>query len=158
MTMSQRNQPLALMAENERALALLYEQYAHQLPQMAAFWRDPAEEERHHATLIASLERATSAATDRSGRFAPEAIRIFTDYLNNQERNARKGITATAALSTAYYIEIALLERRFFEQFPQDDPAASRVMSALRRETESHVRKVKDALPRTGPSSSHNPG
>ena len=154
MTMSQRNQPLALMAENERALALLYEQYAHQLPQMAAFWRDPAEEERHHATLIASLERATSAATDRSGRFAPEAIRIFTDYLNNQERNARKGITATGwPLDCLLY-----RDRAARAALLRTIPAGRRVMSALRRETESHVRNIKDALPRTGPSSSHNPG
>ncbi len=158
MTVSKWSQSLSLMAENERTLALLYEQYARQLPQMAAFWQELAEEERQHAALVDSLDRATSAATDHSGRFAVEAIRAFTDYLNSQEEKARNGITALTALSTAYHIEVALIERRFFDQFPQGNPRVSRVMSALKRETESHVKKVKDALARTGPSSSHNPG
>jgi len=58
-----------------------------------------------------------------------------------------------AALTTSYYIETALIERRFFEQLPTRDPAIARVMSELKRSTAQHVRKVEGALHQGRPGS-----
>lgn len=156
MTDTPMNEPLTLMAQNEKAIASLYEEYARQLPGEAVFWLDLAEQERQHAMWIDSINQTSDSSAAYPNRFKIEAIRTFTNYLRSQEETARKGITSLGALSTAYYIETALIERQFFEQFPQDNPRASSVMSALRRETESHVRKVKDALSRIVTSKNHD--
>ena len=53
------------------------------------------------------------------------------------------------ALALAYYIEAALIERRFFEQLEHQGSNVQKIMSALRRETEEHALKVKEELSRT---------
>ena len=140
---------LALLAENERALKSLYEEYARQLPAQNGFWLGMAAEEARHAEWIEDLGDAPQLGSSIRARFTIESILTFTDYVNEQQAFAGQGTTTAAALSTAYYIETALIERRFFEQLPQRSPEVARVLASLRRETEQHVRKVKDALSRT---------
>jgi hypothetical protein len=139
-----------LLAANERALRALYEEYARQLPQHAAFWLGMAAEEERHAKWIEELGAALTTAQTPRPRFKVEAILTFSDLLREQRAYARQGTTMAAAVANAYYLEISLMERRFFEQLPQQSPEVARVLASLKKETEKHVRKTRDALTRFG--------
>lgn len=141
---------LDLMAANERAIAALYEEYARQHKDKAAFWLRLAAAEYRHASWIEELGAHRAGANAAGHRFKSEAILSFSKYVREQEEATRRsGITFATALSTAYYIETALIERRFFEQLEHLGSNAQKIMSDLRRETEAHVVKVKEELSRT---------
>ncbi len=141
---------LDLLAANERAIASLYEEYARQHQDRAAFWLELAAAEYRHATWIESLRAPDKTEGTSGSRFSSESLRSFIKYVREQETAARRGgITFHTALSLTYYIETALIERKFFEQLPQQSSNVQRVMSTLQRETEQHVNKVKLELSRT---------
>ena len=138
---------LSLLAANERAIATLYEEYAARFPAQSDFWSGLADDEKQHATWLEELglPDATSPGTSPS-RFAPEAIETFTSYVREQTNEVRAGhVSPAVALTTAYFIETALMERRFFEQLAPDIGPVGAVMSRLVRSTAEHVNKVKDA-------------
>jgi len=139
---------LALLRDNELAIAALYAEYATLFPAQAGFWLGLVEEERQHATWIEDLGHGMSNSLTTSGpRFTPAAIESFTRYVREQSKLAReKQVSSMAALTTSYYIETALIERQFFEQLPTRDPAVAWVMSELKRSTGQHQSKVKGAL------------
>lgn len=142
--------PVELLAANERAIAALYEEYARQHTEKAAFWLGLAAAEYRHATWVEELGVSRSSAGATHHRFTSEALTSFTTYVREQEEAARRGgITFAAALSLVYYIETALIERRFFEQLEHEGSTTQKIMSALRRETEEHVVRVKEELSRT---------
>jgi len=67
-----------------------------------------------------------------------------------REQEATAGeVTVPIAPSPACYIKAALIERRFFEQTPDQAPTMRQVMTSLQRQTERHLNQVKDALSRT---------
>ncbi len=145
--------PLELLAANERAIAALYEEYARQHNDKAAFWLALAAAEYRHATWIEELSTPRANADPAHYRFKSEAISSFTHYVRELEEAARRGgIAFATALSLVHYIETALIEHRFFEQLEARGSNAQRVMSALRRETEEHVTKVKEELSRVNPA------
>jgi len=137
---------LRLLAENERAIGSLYEEYARHLPEHEDFWLGLAAEERQHAEWIEQLGASESATSGLKPRFTIEAIRTFAAYIREQHGYAKQGTTMAASVATAYGIETALMERRFFEQRPQMSPDEAAVIARIRRETEQHVVKTKDAL------------
>ena len=138
---------LNLLAANELALESLYLEYARQHTHKAAFWQELAAEEHRHADWVKKLAGDVRLNTAAPGRFRPEAIRTFTEYLTEQEAAARRGeVPFKKAVVTAFYIEGALIEQKFFEQLPVDDSRLKSILSALKRETEQHARKIEDAL------------
>jgi hypothetical protein len=139
-------EPLSLLAANERAIEALYQEFARQIPEYEDFWLSMSGEERHHAEIIERLATGSKTAAILQPRFKVEPIRAFSQYVREQQAFARQGTTMAAAISTAYYIETALMERRFFEQLPQQSPAVAWAMTILRKDTERHVEIVKDAL------------
>ncbi|MBN1152112.1 MAG: hypothetical protein JXA58_02780 [Dehalococcoidia bacterium] len=141
---------LSLLATNERAIGSLYQEYARQIPKHEDFWLDMSADERHHAELIEALGTTPKTGISFQPRFTVESIHTFTAYVREQHDYARQGTTMAAAIASAYYLETALMERRFFEQLPQQSPAVARVMNSLKKETERHVRKTRDALTRFG--------
>jgi len=144
------HEALRLMAANERAIGSLYEEYALHIPEHEDFWLGMAAEERQHAEWIEELGTSPSPISSLSPRFTLEAIRTFADYIREHHGFAKQGTTMAAAVATAYNLETALLERRFFEQLPQTSSRVNAVVARLRKETEQHVRRMKDALTRFG--------
>jgi len=142
---------MALLAANERAIGSLYEEYARQLPEHEQFWSGLAAEERTHALWLEELAKAPAAGeVPARPRFTVESIRSFTAYVHEQQSFAVQGTTMAAATATAYNIETALIERRFFEQLQQQTPEVTRVIASLKKDTERHVRTTKNALTRFG--------
>ncbi len=140
---------LELLAANERAIAALYEEYARQHRDNDAFWLELASAEYRHATWIEALSTRETSEDTKGSRFRRESIQSFIRYVKDQEEVARRnGIAFATALSLAYFIETALIERRFFEQLEPQGSNAQRLMSNLQRETEQHVNRVKDELSR----------
>ena len=137
---------LNLLAANELALESLYREYARQHADKAAFWQEFAADEHRHATWVTKLASEVRQDADPQGRFKIEAIRTFTQYVNDQEITARRGeVTFSKALIIASYIEDALIERRFFEQLPMDDSRLKQTLTSLQRATEKHSKMIKDA-------------
>ena len=135
------------LAANERAIESLYREYARQHPAQKGFWLGLASEEELHAASIEELAAAAGhPAATPSKRFKTEAIRAFTAYVQEQEEAARRGeVTFETALTMAYYIETALIERGFFEQLPHHDADTAKTLTALKSDTERHVSKVIEA-------------
>ena len=138
---------LNLLAANELALESLYLEYARQHVGKAAFWQELAADEHRHANWVAELAGEVRLDIAAPGRFRPEAIRTFIEYVTEQEATARHGeVPFEKAVIVASYIEGALIEQKFFEQLPLDDSRLKNVMSALMRETERHAKKIEDAV------------
>jgi len=139
---------LALLRDNELAIASLYEEYASLFPSEAGFWLGLVQEEQQHAKWIEDLSHDLDTSGMPAGtRFSAAAIETFAKYVHEQSALAHeKPLTPKTALTTSYYIETALIERRFFEQLSTRNPEVTQVMSQLKFSTEQHVKKVKDAL------------
>ncbi|MBN1856162.1 MAG: hypothetical protein JW846_04340 [Dehalococcoidia bacterium] len=146
---------LELLRHNELAIGALYDDYAALFPSHASLWITMAEEERQHAQWIEELGiELQSSRRNTRPRFSPESIKTFTAYVREQSDAAhREQFTAMAALTTSYYIETALIERRFFEQLTPNDPANSPTLSRLKHATEQHVARIRDALHQDRPGS-----
>jgi len=137
---------LNLLAVNELALESLYREYARQHANKAAFWQEFAADEHRHATWVTRLAAQVKQDAAPQGRFKIEAIRAFTQYVNDQEIAAKGGeVTFGDALIIASYIEDALIERKFFEQLPMDDSHLKKTLTSLQRATEKHSKMIKDA-------------
>ena len=139
---------LALLRHNELAIGALYDDYAALFPPHASLWVALAQEERQHAQWIEELGiELQSSRRNTVPRFSPETIKTFGAYIRKQSDIAhREEITPMAALTTSYYIETALIERRFFEQLAPHNAATSPTLSRLKRATEQHVARIRDAL------------
>ncbi len=142
---------LRLLAANEMALESLYREYASQHADRASFWQELAAEERRHASWLEQRAGEARQNADLQGRFKIEAILAFTQYVKDQEVEARRGeVPFRKALIIASYIEDALIERRFFEQLPMNDRRLKQTLTSLQRATKNHANMIKDALARLG--------
>ena len=73
---------LALLRDNELAIAALYGEYVLLFPTQASFWLTLEEEEQQHAAWIGDLSHARSDSLAAAGpRFSPAAIETFTRYV-----------------------------------------------------------------------------
>ena len=136
------------MRDNELAIGAMYADYATMFPSQASLWLTLADEERQHAQWIEQFGLdLESSRRNTVPRFSPEAIKTFGAYIREQSDIAHmEEITPMAALTTSYYIETALIERRFFEQLAPYNAATSPTLSRLKRATEQHVARIRDAL------------
>jgi len=74
------------------------------------------------------------------------AIQTFIEYLERELTKAREQeMLLINALSTALYIEEALLERKFFVVFETDVLELKRVLLDLAAAVENHVQRVREA-------------
>ena len=138
---------LDLLAQNESAIGQLYQVYARNYPELAAFWEGLAAEETEHAGWIRALggKVAEGSLYLSEHRFKEEAIRSFLTYLEDELNRARsEKMPLVTALSVALSIEEALIERKYFEVFETDSAELRHLLQNLARASEEHARRVKD--------------
>ena len=140
---------IEMLARNEEAVSKLYKAYAEKFPAHKGFWSRLAEEEIGHAGWIRKLHSKVKEGSVyfNEGRFKIEAIQTSLDYLNDWLVKARKEeISLINALSLAWDIENALMERKYFEIFEGDSVELKHVLTDLADSTKNHRDRVKRAL------------
>ena len=137
-----------LLAQNEEAISRLYEAYSQRFPDYQDFWSGLAGDEENHAIWLRSLALRAGAGwlEFKEGRFNTAAIQTFSQYLDEELAKAQEpDLPLINALTTAKYIEEALIERNYFEVFEGDSFEAKRTLARLADETERHVGIVEKA-------------
>jgi len=136
---------LEAMKEHELAIAGLYEVYAEKFPEHKDFWTKFVHEEIKHADCISSLQIIVDESTEDFvvERFKIGAIENSTKYVKNLADTARQSdISLINAISTAIYLEQALIEKNYFEAIESDNAQTKQILSLLARDTKNHYDKL----------------
>jgi len=140
---------LNLLTEHEEEIGKLYAVYADKFQEYNQFWSELSKEEEKHANWIKDLAKIIEAgkAFFDQKRFNLEAIRSsLTELKTDIIKNTHSDISLISALSSAYYYEMALIERKFFEVFETDSVELKHTLINLSEETIKHQGKIKEAL------------
>ena len=139
---------LELMAENEEAVARLYQAYAERFPRHRDFWHELVNEEIHHLRLIQHLPASNDLSVKiDENRFDLNIFQVSLDYLEKKLIEAvNRKISIKDALSTALDIETGMLERGYFEVFVGDSQEFKKTLQALAAATEKHTNKIRKEL------------
>jgi len=149
-TDSKKQKILELLAENEVAIARLYQAYAKRFPRQRAFWDTLAKEEVQHYQWIQELSTGTHAPVQiKEDRFDVAVFQISFDYLEEKLAQAEyEDLSHKEAVAIALDIETGMFERGYFKVFEGDDPELKRVLDLLAKETREHTDSLRDALTR----------
>lgn len=139
---------LTKMAVNEETIGQLYLLYAARFLSHKSLWETLAAEERGHAAILRScIKKIGELPPDEEVRFPEEAVDTFTDYVEREKENAKiPELTVARALITALYIEQGLLESKYLDVLPPEQCCEENPFDQLKRETQEHARRVKEAL------------
>ena len=138
-----------ILAEHEEAIGRLYTVYAEKFPAFKDFWLKLSGEESQHADWI---RRIHNRIQDGSGhlnekKFPLEVVNNSFHYIEQMVEKARNEVLDLIdALSTALYMEEALLEQKYFEVFVGDCAEITQVKYYLEEATKDHRERVKKAL------------
>jgi len=145
---SKEYQVLELLAKHEEKVGELYSVYASKFQEYNEFWSILSEEESTHAKWIRDFANMIKSGTVYfNKRFNVEAINSSLAELNGEIIKAKNDeLTLINALSTAYYFEIALIERKFFEVFEGDSVELKHLLIDLSKATIKHQKKTKKAF------------
>jgi hypothetical protein len=138
-----------LMAKNEEAVSALYKVYADKFPERQDFWLSLSEEEVDHANWIRDLTVKANKGElyIDENRFNPEAIGQFLAYLDERLHEANDiDVALKKALSVAYDIENAMIEKQYFTIFTGDSAELKEVLKKLQLATDHHRAMVKEAM------------
>jgi len=144
---------IELLAEHERIIAELYNEYSQKFPPQKNFWLKLAGEEIGHAEWLDQLKSKIEEGKlhFREGRFNEEAIHTSIDYLRRQMVRAQEEkITTKNALSIACDIENGLIEKKFFEVFEPDSKEVKKVFMDLAYATREHHNRIIEEWKREG--------
>ena len=140
---------LSLLIEHEEEIGKLYAVYADKFQEYNQFWYELSKEEEKHAIWIKELTEMVNkgeAFFDQK-RFNLEAIKSSLAELKvDIIKNKHGDISLINALSAAYYYEMALIERKFFEIFETDSVKLKHTLINLSEETIKHQKKIKEVL------------
>ena len=136
---------LGVLKRHERVIARLYEIYSQKFPKWEEFWMGLAGEEHQHADWIGALQ----ARVEESGgcfvvnRFPIGAVEHSIAYVEDlAEGAADPNFLLMNAVSTALYLEKALIENKYFEVFSGDGAEVKRVLNALTHSTRDHYQRL----------------
>lgn len=140
---------LEALIKNEEKLGELYQIYSEKFPNYKNFWLDLARDEISHAAWIRKLSEKTKEGSvyfDEK-RFNIEAINTYSQEVVKRISEAKfSKMSIVSALSTAYYFEIAFIERKFFEVFEGDSVELKHTLKALNNACINHSNKVSKKL------------
>jgi rubrerythrin len=144
---------IELLAEHEKEISRLYQEYARKFPEQKDFWSKIAREEIEHASWIFKLRSKIKEGTlyFKEGRFKMEAIKTSLEYLKSQITEAQNNkISAKNALSVARDIENGVIEKKFFEVFEPDCREIKQVFLDLATATREHSNRIEKIWKETG--------
>ncbi|XOB40941.1 MAG: hypothetical protein ACKKMP_03540 [Candidatus Nealsonbacteria bacterium] len=144
-----QNEAIEGLIDNEEALSELYKIYSEKFPDDKEFWLGLSQDETVHANWIRNLRDRTKkgSAFFNEDRFRLEAIKTFLGEVNKQISEAKfKKLLPINALSTAYYLESSLIERKCLEVFEGDSVELKHLLKNLAEATKKHSEKVSEQL------------
>lgn len=137
-----------LLAEHEKEISRLYQEYARKLPEQKDFWSKIAREEIEHASWIFKLRSKVKEGSlyFKEERFKIEAIKTSLEYVKSRIAEAQNNkISAKHALSVARDLESGLIEKKFFEVFEPDCREIKEVLLDLAAATREHYHRIEKA-------------
>ena len=137
-----------MLAKHEETIGQLYKEYADKYPEHRDFWLALADDENQHARWINELHSKIEEGSVhfKQDRFQIPAIRHSLNYVQKMLlKSIEPGFELIEALSTAWYIEDALLENRFFEVFETDSADLKETLRKLAEATDQHRQRIHDA-------------
>jgi len=139
---------IEMLIRHEESIGQLYKAYAERYADHRDFWLGLADEEGRHAGWISELYskvRDGSVHFNRD-RFQIPAIQHSLNYVQKMlVKSQEPDFELIEAFSTAWYIEDALLENRFFEVFDTDSADLKETLRKLAEATEQHRQRIHDA-------------
>lgn len=144
-----QNEILQALINNEEALSDLYTKYGEKFPDYKEFWVDLAKDEKSHANWLRKFAEKIKDGSVyfNEDRFKIEALRT---YFNEVEKYISEAtfmeLLPINTLSTAYYLEMSLIERKYFEVFEGDSVELKHVLKALTKATKKHEEKISEQL------------
>jgi len=139
---------LEAMKEHERVIAQLYEVYARKFPEHGDFWSQLSSEEIQHADRVEKLQVRLEGSEEGFvvERFAIGAVEHSIEYVKGLiDSAAQPDFLLMNALSTAMYLEMALIENKYFEVFEADSPGTKQALDALAQDTREHCQRLREA-------------
>ncbi|MHC4156665.1 MAG: hypothetical protein ACYST6_17335 [Planctomycetota bacterium] len=142
---------IEMLTKHEETIGQLYKAYAERYTDHRDFWLGLSADEDQHARWINELR---SKIEDGSVHFNQDRFQIppIRHSLNYVEKMLLKSVEADfeliEAFSTAWYIEDALLENKFFEVFETDSADLKETLRKLSEATEEHRQRIHDAKAR----------
>ena len=109
-------------------------------------------EEIQHAEWLEQLQVRVEGSEEDFvvERFKIGAVEHSIEYVRRLIDSAdQPDFLLMNALSTAMYLEVALIENKYFEVFEADSPGTKRALEALAQDTREHcqrLRKVREEL------------
>ena len=144
---------IELLAEHEKEISRLYQEYARIFPEQKDFWSKIVREEIEHANWIFKLRSKIKEGSlyFEEGRFKTDAIKTSIEYIKNQITKAQNNkISIKNALSVARDIESGLIEKKFFEVFEPDCREIKQVLLDLAAATREHYNRIEKVWKETG--------
>ena len=137
-----------LLAEHEKAISDLYESYADKFKEHNDFWLFLSREELEHVGWLMNLTEKIKegAIYFNEERFAVEAIKTSLAEASRQIAKSKGELSLIEALSTAYYFEVALIEKKYFEVLEGDSVELKHTLIKLSEATKVHQNKIKEFL------------
>lgn len=137
------------LAGQEEAISRLYRAYGQNFPEDRGFWEALSGEETGHAQWIRDLSAKIGGGGVyfNENRFRIEAIRSSLEYIERENAAAAVGgQDGIEALSVAYMLEDALLEKKFFEIFEGDSIELKHILADLAQSTTEHRERIRRKL------------
>lgn len=137
---------IELLSQNELTISKLYSTYAEKFPEYAEFWTKIAQEEVNHSDAVLKLTKYldNKKLFFNPDRFTQETINHSINFKKKLIEEAQtQNISFINAISMAFTLEEALLEKNFFEIFETDDPKFQEAMDYLAKSTQKHIREIK---------------
>lgn len=139
---------IEMLIRHEEAIGQLYKAYAERYTNYRDFWLGLCDEEAQHAGWINELHSkvADGSVHFNRDRFQISAIQHSLNYVQKMVlKSGEPDFELIEAFSTAWYIEDALLENRFFEVFETDSADLRETLRKLGEATEQHRQRIGDA-------------
>ena len=136
---------LDVLSQHEQVIARLYEVYAQRFPECGDFWMELSREEIQHADWIRGLQAKVQNSHDCFvvNRFPIGAVQHSIAYVERLVNQAGEpNFLLINAVSTALYLEKALIENKYFEVFSGDGAETKRILSALAHSTQDHYQRL----------------
>ena len=136
---------LEALKRHELAIARLYEGYAQKFPEYQDFWMELSRDEIQHADWIGELAARVEDGSDCFvvNRFPIEAVEHSIAYVEGlANAPGQSDFLLMNAVSTALYIEKALIENKYFEVFSGDGMETKRILNALAQSTQTHYQRA----------------
>ncbi len=139
----------AMLAANEEAIAHLYRAYASRFTEYATFWKHIAKEEIAHAAIVrrCSDELDKGLVRLNEKRFNKEALNTYSNYIKRELDLAQEArLSLMHAFSTAFYIELSLIESRFFEVFEGGSEELKKLLGQQKVNEKEHLERVRQIM------------